>query len=189
MKILVTRHGQTDWNLLKKVQGHQDIELNENGRNQAEKTRDSLSNEKIDLIITSPLKRAKETAEIINRNFNVNIIEDIRLIERNLGRNSGLTKDEIKKLKEVHQEIKYIWDYEKNIEFNGIERMHDMGKRVYDFLYEIIQKYSGKNILLVTHGGVSVFIECYFKKYPLEELHDRSVITGLDNCEVATYEV
>ena len=113
----------------------------------------------------------------------------IRLIERDLGKSVGLTKDEIKKLKEVHPEIDDIWDYEKNIDFNQIEKMHDMGKRVYSFLDEIIEKYSDKNILLVTHGGVSVFIDCYFKKYPLNELHDRSVITGLKNCEVESYQV
>lgn len=67
MEILLTRHGQTEWNLLKKVQGKADIELNEKGIKQAEETRDSLKNEKIDLILCSPLKRAIQTAEIINQ--------------------------------------------------------------------------------------------------------------------------
>ena len=51
MEILLTRHGQTEWNLLKKVQGKADIELNEKGVKQAEETRDSLKNEEIDLIL------------------------------------------------------------------------------------------------------------------------------------------
>ncbi len=55
MEILLTRHGQTEWNLLKKVQGKADIELNEKGIQQAEETRDFLKNEKIDLILCSPL--------------------------------------------------------------------------------------------------------------------------------------
>ena len=62
MEILLTRHGQTEWNLLKKVQGKADIELNEKGIQQAEETRDFLKNEKIDLILCSPLKRALQTA-------------------------------------------------------------------------------------------------------------------------------
>ena len=60
MEILLTRHGQTEWNLLKKYKA--DIELNEKGIKQAEETRDSLKNEKIDLILCSPLKRAIQTA-------------------------------------------------------------------------------------------------------------------------------
>lgn len=67
MEILLTRHGQTEWNVLKKVQGKADIELNEKGIQQAEETREILKNEKIDLILCSPLKRAIQTAEIINR--------------------------------------------------------------------------------------------------------------------------
>ena len=66
MEILLTRHGQTEWNLLKKVQGKADIELNEKGIQQAEETRDSLKNEKIDLILCSLLKRDIKNVEIIN---------------------------------------------------------------------------------------------------------------------------
>ena len=82
MRIYVTRHGQTEWNALGKLQGRKDIELNEVGREQAVKVRNKLKNEKIDIIISSTLKRAKETAKIINKEFNVDIIEDIRLIEK-----------------------------------------------------------------------------------------------------------
>ena len=73
MEILYTRHGQTEWNVLKKIQGRTDIELNEVGIEQAEIARDKLKNEKVDLIICSSLKRARQTAEIINKEFNVEI--------------------------------------------------------------------------------------------------------------------
>lgn len=63
MEILVTRHGQTDWNALGKLQGQTDIELNDIGRQQAKETGKLIKDENIDLIITSPLKRAVETAE------------------------------------------------------------------------------------------------------------------------------
>lgn len=74
MEILLTRHGQTEWNLLKKVQGKADIELNEKGIKQAEETRESLKNEEIDLILCSPLKRAMKTVEIINQERNIKMI-------------------------------------------------------------------------------------------------------------------
>lgn len=59
MKLLLTRHGQTDWNIALKIQGTTDIELNETGIKQAEETREKLKSENIDVIITSPLKRAR----------------------------------------------------------------------------------------------------------------------------------
>ena len=64
MEILLTRHGQTEWNVLGKVQGRADIELNEKGIKQAEETRKVLENINMDLIICSPLKRAAQTAKI-----------------------------------------------------------------------------------------------------------------------------
>lgn len=189
MKILVTRHGQTDWNVLEKLQGKTDIELNDRGRQQAKETSELIKNENIDVIITSPLKRAKETAEIINKNFQVTIIEDNRLMERGFGKSEGLTKDDRIKLKEIYPEVNDVWNYNKNIDFNGIETMHNFCNRIYKFLDEIIEKYKEKNILIVTHGGVSVPIKCYFMKYPLENLLDRDIIKGLQNCEVAKFEV
>lgn len=65
MKLFLTRHGQTDWNIAQKIQGRTDIELNATGIRQAENTREKLLDETIDLIISSPLKRTKKTAEII----------------------------------------------------------------------------------------------------------------------------
>ena len=189
MKILITRHGQTDWNVLGKIQGQTDIELNDNGRQQAKETGELIKNENIDIIITSPLKRAKQTAEIINENFNVTIIEDNRLMERNFGKSEGLTKDDRRKLKEINPEVNDVWNYNKNIDFNGMETMQDFCNRIYKFLDEIINKYRYKNILIVTHGGVSVPIKCYFMKYPLENLCDRDAVKGLKNCEITKFEI
>ena len=189
MEILVTRHGQTEWNALGKLQGQTDIELNDIGRKQAKETGKLIKDENIDLIITSPLKRAVETAKIINANFKVNIVEDDRLMERKYGKSEGLTKDERKKLKETNPEVNDIWNYNKNIDFNDIETMNDFCNRIYKFLDDIVQKYRDKKILLVTHGGVSVPIKCYFMKYPLENLKDREAIKGLKNCEIIKFEI
>ena len=89
MKIYVTRHGQTDWNVQGKTQGRADIELNEVGIKQAKQTKEELKNIDIDLIICSPLKRAKKTAEIINEGRNIPIIFDDQIIERNFGEFEG----------------------------------------------------------------------------------------------------
>ena len=65
MEIFVTRHGQTDWNVLEKIQGQTDTELNDVGRQQAKEISELIRNEAIDLIISSPLNRAKETAQLL----------------------------------------------------------------------------------------------------------------------------
>ena len=110
-------------------------------------------------------------------------------MERGFGKSEGLTKDDRIKFKERYPEVNDVWNYNKNIDFNGIETMQNFCNRIYKFLDEIIEKYKDKNILIVTHGGVSVPIKCYFMKYPLENLLDRDGIKGLQNCEVAKFEV
>ena len=189
MEILVTRHGQTDWNVLGKIQGQTDIELNDVGRQQAEEIGKLIENETINLIITSPLKRAKETAQIINKKLNVKIIEDCRLMERNFGQSEGLTKNDTRQLKVNNLEINDIWNYNKNIEFNGMETMYDFCNRIYKFLDDVIKRYKDKNILLVTHGGVSVPVKYYFVNEPLDNFGDRDNIKGLKNCEIVKFKI
>ena len=72
--IYLTRHGQTDWNVQKKVMGRCDEPLNEKGREQANQTKELLSNINFDLIICSPLLRAKQTAQIINSDRNIQLV-------------------------------------------------------------------------------------------------------------------
>ncbi len=189
MKIFITRHGQTDWNVLLKLQGQTNIELNDVGRKQAEEAANIIGDKKIDLIITSPLNRTKETASIINKKLNVPIIEDKRLTERTYGELEGITREEKKCLKEQYPEANYIWNYDKNVDFKGVEKMQDFCGRVFEFLDEVIEKYNDKNVLLVTHGGTSVPIQYYFNKGNLEDLGNREKIRGLNNCEVAEFDV
>ena len=79
--IYVTRHGQTEWNALKKVMGKIDIPLSEIGLEQAKQTKTNLKDKHIDLIICSPLIRAKQTADIINEEFGCPIIDDSSIVE------------------------------------------------------------------------------------------------------------
>lgn len=95
MKIFLIRHGQTDWNLQKRFQGREDIPLNETGLQQAIECAEALKEENIKTIITSPLIRAKKTAEIIARHIGVNqVIEEEGIIERDFGKISGLSTEE-----------------------------------------------------------------------------------------------
>ena len=178
MKILLVRHGQTDWNKEKKIMGRCDVSLNEEGLRQAEETSNNLVNERIDLIICSPLKRAEETAKVINKNRNIPIIFDERIIERDFGEFDGMSAIDLDRID--------LWDYYKNEKYQKAENIQDFFTRIYGFLNDIKEKYADKNILIVSHGGVSIPIACYFK----EEIPKGSLIyahLALKNCEVAIY--
>ena len=170
MKILVTRNGQTDWNVEKRIQGRTDIELNKKGIEQAYKTKENLKNEKIDLIICSPLKRAKQTADIINIDRNIPIIYDKRLLEICYGENEG----------RLHNDFDYdgFWNIINTHEYKDAENVNKFIKRVHDFL-EHIKKYEQENILIVTHNGVCRAINIYFNGIP----EDKNIINlGIKNC-------
>ena len=96
MKVMLIRHGETDWNKANKVQGgNTDLPLNENGIVQAEKTAERLKNEKIDEIYASPMKRALQTAEIIGKYHKIKIKSDKRLWERYYGDLEGTSYSQL----------------------------------------------------------------------------------------------
>lgn len=178
MNIIIVRHGQTDFNLERKLQGITDNKLNETGKEQALITKEKLKKEEIDLIICSPLIRAKETANIINEGRNLKIIYDDRLIERDFGEFEG---EYIK-----NYNVDEFWSYNTNKEYKKAENIRVFLKRIYNFLDDIKEKYKEKNILLVAHAGVSVAVKCYFDGIPKD---DKLVEIRLKNCEFAKYEL
>lgn len=139
MKIIFVRHGQTNLNNPKRMQGISDLELNDNGIEQANDIRKVIENKNIDIIIVSPLKRAIQTAEIINVNMQKEVIIDERIMETNFGNLEG----------KVYSEDYWNLDFDyKSI--NG-ENISDFQKRIYDFIEDIKNKYKEKNVLIVAH--------------------------------------
>ena len=125
MKLILIRHGKTEWNSLNKAAGQVDIPLNDTGRKQARETKEKLKEYKIDLIICSPLIRAKETANIINEDRKLPLIIDERVIERNLGIYEGKTNSD-----PIFNEIRY---YTKNVFVKNGEDCKSYTKRVFEF--------------------------------------------------------
>src|SRR5919204_5528893 len=109
-ELLLVRHGETDWNVQQRWQGHQDPPLNALGREQARALAEALAGEGIDAVYTSDLRRARETAEIVAARLGVEVrpLPDLREID--VGTWSGLTMDE----------IRTRWP-------EAIERMHERG--------------------------------------------------------------
>lgn len=171
--IYIVRHGETSWNVIGRCQGRIDTLLNDKGIEQAKKIQEKLSNVKFDKVFSSPLKRALKTAQIITSN---EIITDERIIERCNGTLEGKLKTEIK-------EVINFNDLNENR--MGIENIKDFRKRIYNFFEEISKKYKGKNILVVTHAGVSIYARCFFEGEPIDGDYNK---LKLKNCEVLVYD-
>lgn len=175
MKIYIIRHGQTNWNIIKKIQGQKDIELNETGIKQAKDKIKIFNEYNFDLIISSTLTRAKQTANLLNSEKNIPIIYTDALRERQFGELEGVISD---------FDEDPMYDININLKDKNIEPVSDLYKRVSDLLNEVKEKYSDKKVLLVTHGGTSRAIEAYFKG-----VNEKGIMPPetLQNCEIREY--
>lgn len=150
--IYLVRHGQTDWNIKKIIQGHTDISLNDNGRKQAKIVSEVIKKYKIDKIYSSDLRRAKQTANIINENYGFTIISDHRLREMNYGDLEGIA------IPTISQDV---WDiYNSNPEKLHAEPISNVYHRIKSFFEEIDLN---DNMIIVTHGGTLRVMMYYMK--------------------------
>ncbi|MBH0128996.1 histidine phosphatase family protein [Salinibacterium sp. NK8237] len=143
MFIYLVRHGETDWNLERRIQGSTDIPLNETGRAQARTTGELLARRQWDGIFASPLSRAMETAEIIASIVRLAAPEPVAaIVERNYGVAEGCTDDEIDAL------------YPADVDVPGREPREAVAKRVVPALVHLAEQHHGESIIVVAHGGV-----------------------------------
>ena len=172
--IYIIRHGQTDWNIEHRTQGQTDIALNTNGIKQAELITQKISNLKIDSIISSDLKRAYMTAQIINKNFHKAIETDKRLREFCFGTLEGITRDKI---------TQETWEkFNENPKQFNAETKEEIFNRIKSFIKDMKSEIKNKKVLVVTHGGPIRMIKYYLdngdnysdKKY-LEEYMNHKI--------------
>lgn len=177
MKFFVARHGETTWNAQNKVCGRIEVELTEKGREQAAALGDKLKNKGIDVIISSPMIRAYDTSRIVAERCGITSIEtDERLIEQSYGIYEKKDRRD-KGFLENKKQFAY--------RYPGGESMMQVAYRTYGLLEELRERYAGKNVLIVCHGGVCRVINTYFRDMTNEEFFQYS----LDNCGVEEYEV
>lgn len=160
MKLYVARHGETGWNALNKVCGRTDVSLTELGVKQAEALADRVEGLGIDLIISSPMARALDTARPAALRLGLPILTDDRLIEQNYGIFEGVDRQDPGFLQNKRQ---FAFRYP------GGESMMDVAHRVYGLLEELKGKYSDRRVLLVCHGGICRLIRTYFEDMTNEE--------------------
>lgn len=172
MKLYLVRHGEVNHNLYG-LYNREDEDLNKTGIKQAEELKEKIKAINYDLIISSPLSRAKHTADIINID-NKNIIIDDRLKERDPG---SLSRQPL----EVTNREEY-WNYNTTIQYGTSENIKLFFERVYNFLDELKTK-GYEKVLIVAHSGVSKAFSGYF-----EGIQDGKFLNrGLKNCEIKEY--
>jgi probable phosphoglycerate mutase len=147
--LFVARHGQTDWNREQRWQGHADPPLNATGREQAAELGDSFVGRGIDVVVSSDLRRAAETAEIAALRLGLTVEVDPRLREVDVGEWSGLTSAEVL--------ARYPEGYSRRragrTGWNHGEELAAMADRVVAALLDLAARYPGRRVLVVTHGG------------------------------------
>ena len=157
MNLILIRHGQSEWNALNQFTGWRDPDLTAKGIEEAHNAGMIINNLKInfDLVFTSALIRAQNTAEIILKEINQSLstIKNQALNERNYGDLAGLNKDDARK--RWGDEQVHIWRRSYDIPPPGGESLKDTGERVLPFFMKEIlpQVCKGKNVLVAAHGN------------------------------------
>ena len=168
-KIFLTRHGETEWNLQKRMQGNSDSELSSLGRKQAEWLSKRLSRVCFEAIYSSPLKRALETTKLIcnNKNTKINIHNDLK--EMSFGNWEGKKESEIKN--NYPNEYKQFWEEPHLYNRESGETFKEVENRVIPFIENIISNHQN-NVLIVTHTVIIKIIMAYFDQRKLHNLWD-----------------
>jgi len=140
--ICIIRHGETDWNKQGRLQGREDIELNDSGREQAVEIAGYLKTEHWDAIVSSPLKRAYETAQIISAKISIpEIVVVEEIAERCYGSASGLLPDE--------RRSRFPEGIPDQEDFEGLRQRAMYG------INKIACNFKGKRIIMISHGGLT----------------------------------
>lgn len=155
MMLYVVRHGETDWNRARKVQGHTDIPLNDYGRRLAFETAEGMKDIRIDLGYTSPLLRAKETAQIILSGRGVPLYEEERIKELGFGTYEGMCCSGENRDPKSEEFNRFFNDTARYVPSGNGESISDLYDRTGDFLREMCERVdlADKNILVSTHGA------------------------------------
>lgn len=177
MKLYVVRHGETVENSNNCLCGRINCRLTEKGIEQAKEVAKYFEDKTIDVIVSSPLERCVQTAEII-ANGKINVIYSDSLLGRDHGEFTGVHKSLIN--------FDEYWDYNKNIQYERAESVKTLYDRVAKLIEDLKNNYSDKSVIIVTHSGVLRVLYYYFAGIP-----ENGVLSEIEikNCEVFEYNI
>ena len=176
MKIILVRHGETQWNALGRLQGREDIALNETGRQQAIAAGKAISRYPFSglgpVIVSSPLQRAVETARLLAGElpYAAEVRTDEALLERDYGKGAGLTREE--------RALLYP-----NDDFPGLEDRGEAEQRIVDGVTRLARQAAGRDLILVSHGEISHIFLAYLRGETT-----RTGRSALQNASISTVE-
>ena len=151
-RFLLIRHGETEWNLASRIQGHSDSPLTAAGVAQAQALAQRMATESFDVLVASDLPRALRTAQIIAHRSGHGIVIDARFRERNFGEGEGLTYGEIDH--QFPDAFSRVRDTDPDYAIPGGETRRQFYMRVKDAFESLAQAHEGQRVAVVAHGGV-----------------------------------
>ena len=163
------RHGKTDWNAKRKLQGCTDIPINDEGREMAIVASEEYKDVHFDVCYCSPLIRARETAELVLKGRNIPIIIDDRLREMGFGIYEGIENS----FDIPDCPVNVLFFEPQNYKgVEGGETLDDVFKRTGEFLKEVVEPdlAEGKDVLIIGHGAMNSTIVSQVRNYPREDL-------------------
>ncbi|WP_374515987.1 histidine phosphatase family protein [Niveibacterium sp.] len=170
-RLCLIRHGETDWNVARRIQGHTDIPLNHTGLEQARLLAQSLADEQFDAIYSSDLGRARQTAEAVAHRLHQTVRLDPLLRERHYGEFQALTYDEARaRFPDAYAHFEARMP---DADFpGGGESLNVFLARVRGALNRIADAHPGSSVLVATHGGVLDMAHRVAADLPLERRRD-----------------
>lgn len=180
-KLIVVRHGQTDWNPIHRIQGLIDTDINSTGIRQMEDTALKLKDEKIDVIYTSTITRGYHSAEIVNTYHHVPVIKEEDLGELNQGEWQGHLVSENEQRSEEYR----LWQRNPMLVTPpGGVHIREFAGKVIAKIEDILKKHGGQTICLVSHEVTNAVLRCHFNKIDLSQIWDHCPA----NIDVDVYE-
>ena len=180
MRIVIVRHGETEYNKLGIIQGQSQVPLNERGRAQAAEVAEFLKHEEFNYLYCSGLKRAQDTAEIINKSLNLRIIADNRLNERNYGTWENKKREDL--IRQYPDLTNSLFSGDSDSKYHNGESVDELKNRSIEFFNHIISEHRESDVILVvTHGGPIKMMLGYVNGLAPEEYFQQA---GINNGQI-----
>ena len=178
MRLIIVRHGQSEWNKLNLFTGFKNVNLTEHGVQEAKNAGKNIETN-IDVAFTSILDRARNTCKIIKDELNQDfeIIENEALNERDYGDLTGQNKEAL--AKKFGEEQVYLWRRSVNIRPPNGENLLDVIERVSEYFNNVIKPHlESKNVLIVAHGNSIRALLCILGVFSLDEINRFEIPTA-----------
>ncbi|MGG0187672.1 phosphoserine phosphatase 1 [Bacillus rhizoplanae] len=166
----VTRHGETEWNVEKRMQGRKNANLTETGVMQARQLGKRMENMPLDIIYSSPSGRTMHTTQLIRGDRDIPIVADEHLYEIDMGVWEGYIQAELQE--KYPKEFDLFWNAPHQYESNSGESFYAAKARALKGLEYILKKHEGENVLIVSHAVTSLLIIGHFEQRSLEKTWD-----------------